>query len=262
MCEIARWYDIRIIWLSAHRFGYNLLHEAVQLPIMEDGGAEISVIITLSSDAKTVMYDDLATEMWNDFGVDVYRIKNINEEEAFIRSLKPDMIIMCGWRQIVDKKILDIPKYGVVAFHPTLLPIGRGSAPIINSIISGFKESGVTIFYAAEGLDDGDIIGQEKFIIEDSDYASDVYDKVIVAGRKLISKYLPLLVSKSAPRIKQDNSKAVIFDKRNLADNKIDLSKESLEDAYRKIRALSKPYRGAYIEKDGKKLIIWKAELK
>ena len=221
----------------------------------------VKAVITLSDSAKTKMYDCIDGKLWHEVGVPVHEIEDINENKDTLERLDPDLVVMCGWRQIVNKDVLEIPEKGFVGFHPTLLPVGRGSAPIINSIIEGFKDSGLTMFYAAEGLDDGDIIGQEGFQIGEDDYASDVYEKVIDTGRKLIRKYLPLLAEDKAPRIPQDNSKATYFKKRSPDDNKIELRGEDLETAYRKIRALSHPYNGAFIEKEGKKLIIWRAEL-
>jgi len=245
-----------IVWLSANKFGYELLKEAIKIKDIK-----VKAIITLSENSKTVMYDGVKKGLWYRFGIDVLEIENINEEKKILEKLKPHLVVMCGWRQIIDKDILDIPKKGFVGFHPTLLPKGRGPAPIINSILCGFKESGVTMFYVGEGLDDGDIIGQEKFLISEEDYVEDVYNKIILAGKKLIKKYLPLLARDTAPRIPQDDSKATFFEKRTIKDNKIDLEKENLDEIYRKIRAFSKPYMGAYIEKDGKKLIIWKGQL-
>jgi len=218
------------------------------------------LLITLSEKSKTVMYDGIERRKWNEFGVTVHEVENINSKNELIKELAPDLIVMCGWRQIVDKEVLDIPKQGMIGFHPTLLPKGRGPAPIINSILQGFKDSGVTMFYAADGLDNGDMIGQEKFTIGDTDYAEDVYNKVIEAGKKLINKFLPLLIEGTAPRKKQNETEATVFEKPE--NNKIDFEKETLDQIYKKIRALSKPYRGAYIEKNEEKLIIWKAELK
>ena len=65
------------------------------------------------------------------------RVKNINEDLSLVATLKPDLIVMAGWRQILSEDFLNLPKEGIVGFHPTLLPVGRGPAPIINSIISG-----------------------------------------------------------------------------------------------------------------------------
>ena len=244
----------KILWLSANKFGYELLKEAVKI-------ANIEAIITLKSGSSTVMYDGIPNERWKEFGIDIYEIERINNEKDLIKKLLPDIIVMCGWRQIINEEILNLPKDCFVGFHPTLLPKGRGPAPIINSIIEGYKESGLTFFHVSPGLDDGDIIGQEKFMIDKNDYASDVYEKGINAGRNLIRKYLPTLIEGTAPRIKQDESKATIFKKRSLKDNEIDLNNENAEQIYRKIRALSKPYKGAYIKKDEKKIIIWGAEL-
>ena len=247
---------MNVIWLSANRLGYELLKETISHKIVD----KIN-IITLSDRSKTVMYDSISKKMWHQFGIKVFEIEKINDENNLINKINPDLIIMCGWRQVISKNILYIPPKGFIGFHPTLLPVGRGPAPIINSILHGFKESGLTMFYVNEHLDSGDIIAQERFRISDTDHAEDVYNKVIKAGKKLISNYLPLVVGDKAPRVKQDHSKAVVFNKPMLKNNRISLEKESADRIYKKIKALSKPYLGAYIIKDGKKLIIWKAEL-
>ena len=247
-----------IVWLSANRFGYELLKESKKIKSKD---INIKAIVTLSDKATTKMYDKIERKKWDEFGINVFEIQQVNEESVLLESLSPDLILMCGWRQKINKNIIDIPKNGIVGFHPTLLPIGRGSAPIINSILEGFKKSGVTMFYIGEGFDDGDIIGQEEFTIDETDCAGVVYDKVIESGRKLVFKYVPLLSQGISPRIAQDNSMATIFEKRNLQGNRIDLEKDTIDEIFRKIRAFSKPYNGAYIEKNKEKIIIWKAEL-
>jgi methionyl-tRNA formyltransferase len=117
------------------------------------------------------------------------------------------------------------------------------------------------MYYIFEGLDDGDIIGQEGFTVGSDDYAQDIYEKVIQSGKQLIRTYIPLLVQGNAPRIPQDNGNATRFSKRTMADNKIDPDIDSIDVIYRKIRAFSKPYNGAFIIKNHKKLIIWNAEI-
>jgi len=244
-----------IIWLSANKFGYELLKETLKIK-----DANVKAIITLSRKSNTVMYDGIESKKWHDFGIEVIETYDLNKIKEKIKKTSPDLIIMCGWRQIIGKEILSIPKKGFIGFHPSLLPKGRGPAPIINSILEGFKESGVTMYYVSEGLDDGDIIGQEKFVINENDHAGNVYEKVIEAGKKLIAKNIPLLLEGKAKRKPQNNRKATYFKKLILENNEINLD-ESLENIHRKIRALSKPYRGAYIKKYGKKLIIWRAEM-
>lgn len=245
---------MKIIWLSANLFGLRLLEEAVK-------HVDISSIITLSEKANTVMYDEVKRSRWNKFKIDVHEIEDINKEANLLNALNPDLVVMCGWRQVINKEILSIPKKGFIGFHPTLLPIGRGPAPIINSILNGFEVGGVTMFYVSEGLDDGDIIAQRGFKIESTDHAKKVYNKCIIAGKWIVSDFLHRVLYNQIKSIKQDLSKGTIFEKPSLKDNKIDLEKETLDKIYRKIRALSKPYHGAYIEKDGKRLRIWKASL-
>lgn len=244
---------VKVIWLSANKFGYETLKQVLKIKKVK-----LSAIITLSKKAKTRMYDGIERNNWYKFNIPVYEIKDINDEIRLINSLDPDFIIMAGWRQIIEKKILNIPRKGFIGFHPTLLPKGRGSAPIINTILSGIEKSGVTMFYLTEGIDNGNIIGQTEFKVSKDDYAQDVYDKVIRGSKKLIKEFLPLLVKGNSPRIPQDERKATYFPKRTLKDNEINLDKETTEQAHRKIRAFSKPYNGAYIKKGNKKLIIWK----
>jgi len=247
---------MKVVWLSANRFGYELLKEALKLDKIE-----IVAIMTLSDKATTKMYDGIDKSRWNEFGIPVYRIENINEEEDLLRTISPDVLMMCGWRQIIKNNILKIPKKGMIGFHPTLLPKGRGPAPIINTILKGIKKSGVTMFYVDDSLDGGDIIGQTGFEIKNNDYASDVYEKVIEGGKSLIKEFLIMVANGSAPRIPQNESEATYLEKRSLKGNEIILEKETPEQIYRKIRALSKPYKGAYIKLGDKKLIIWKADL-
>jgi len=247
---------MKVIWLSANKLGYELLKEAMKLDCFV-----LKAIITLSPKSKVVMYDGFPIEMWKRFGVGVFQLQNPSNIKALIDKMTPDLIVMCGWRGIIKKDLLNIIPSGIVGFHPTLLPFGRGPAPVINTILRGSTVSGLTMYYVSEGLDKGDIIAQVKFSIKETDHAQDVYNRIIKAGKELIRKYFPLIIKGNAPRVPQDESKAVVFTKPSLDSNKIDLNKESLEQVYRKIKALSAPYKGAYIEKEGKKLIIWRAEL-
>jgi len=207
------------------------------------------------------MYDGIDTSLWYTLGLPVYEIGDINEYIMEIKKLNVDLIVMCGWRQVIRKDLLDLPRLGMVGFHPTMLPRGRGPAPIINTILEDFRESGVTMYYLSEGLDDGDIIGQVPFPVGPDDYAVDIYNKVIQSGKQLIRTYLPQIAEGIAPRIPQKALDATYLPKRTVLDNRINLDSDSADLIYRKIRAFSKPYNGAYIVKDKKKIILWRAEI-
>lgn len=247
---------IRVVWLSANLFGFEMLREAVSLPCLDVVG-----LVTLSEKSSTIMYDGIERVRWYELGVPVYPVERVNDSVDLLRKLAPDLIVEAGWRQIICNEILTIPRLGTVGFHPTLLPHGRGSAPIINTILEGLEESGETLFYLSDKVDCGDIIGQSMFKISSSDYASDVYGKVVEAGRVLVRKYLPLLATGKAQRQVQDEVRSSTFPKRSLKENRIDLATETPLMVLRKVRALGKPYRGAYIQLDGCRLIVWKAEL-
>jgi methionyl-tRNA formyltransferase len=240
---------MNIVWLSSNKFGYSLLREAIKIH-------PISQVIILKDKSKTKMYDGIKKELWYELNIPITEIENINEEIDLLESLKPNIIIVAGWRQVIKEELLN--RYTFIGFHPTLLPYGRGPAPIINSILEGLTGSGVTMYYLDKQMDSGDIIGQEKFKVDNCDTSGCVYESVINAGKILINKYLTKLIDKTAPRIKQDDSVSYIFKKP--ISNEIYLD-DDIETMYRKIKAFNKPYNGAYICKDNKKLKIWEAEV-
>mgnify|MGYP003114751124 CR=1 FL=1 len=244
---------MNVMWVSANMLGLELLKECRHF------FGDNLTILTLSSQSKTVMYDSVEASAWSNFNAPVIEVDKTAHSVEIIKQCEPDVVIMCGWRQIITRELLDIPKFGWIGFHPTLLPKGRGPAPIINSILQGWKQSGLSMFYLTEGLDDGDIIAQESFMIEEDDYAMDVYNKVIKAGKKIVSKYVPRILDNTVSAISQNNSHATFFNKPKLKDNEINLLNDSSETIYKKIRALSHPYKGAYIKVGADKLIIWKA---
>ena len=248
---------MKILWISANRLGFELLKTA-----QETVPGAVTDLITLSDRASTRMYDGIEPDLWFDLGVRVHAVERLNEEAEILNRIQPDLVILCGWRQIVSKELLELPSDGFIGFHPTLLPYGRGPAPIINTILHGQTASGLTMFYLGEGLDDGDIIAQKAFPIAENDHAGEVYDKVVVAGKAIIREYLPQLIAGTAPRKPQDDALAFVFPKPALKNNEIDLEKDDLETISRKIRALSHPYLGAFIRQGDEKLIIWRAERK
>lgn len=257
---------MKTLWMAANITGYEWLKEAQKIP-----GVNVTDIITLSEDAKTVMYDGVDREVWDEFGIPVHEIEKTNDELNLIKEINPECIVVGGWRQLVGKEILEIPKKGVIGFHPTMLPKGRGPSPIINSIVEGVTDSGLTMFYYNSELDAGEIIGQQPFLIGDHDYAWDVYQKEVSAGKRLNRKFLPMIAKGNAPRVPQEQlGNPTYFPKRDIATfNKLDLETEDTSSLYKKIRALSQynatekgglSYRGAWLPIGEKRLRIWRAE--
>ena len=130
------------------------------------------------------------------------KIKNDYEK---LTEEKIDLIVTCAYGQIIPKEVLNLPKYGCVNVHASILPKYRGSAPIQWAIINGDKETGVTIMYMDEGMDTGDIISISKIAISSEDNVGTMHDKLSILGAQALEKELKSIFDGSAIRIKQGN---------------------------------------------------------
>jgi methionyl-tRNA formyltransferase len=190
------------------------------------------------------------------------KFRKINDQDNIdlIKNINPDYIFIIGLSQLVGKDVIDAAKIGVIGFHPTPLPKLRGRAAMVWQVLLGVRETKCTLFFIDEGIDSGDIIGQEEYIIDDTDYAIDVSKKCQMAFERLIKRVIPQLLVGSIKPQKQNEEEATYLLKRSPEDGLIDwdLSSEKIQ---RLIRAVSKPYPGAFSYYDGKnKVIFWKAD--
>ncbi len=190
------------------------------------------------------------------------KFKKIEEKEniEIMEHLEPDYIFIVGLSQLVKKDILHIASKGVIGFHPTPLPKFRGRAAMVWQVLLGVHDTKCTMFLLDEGMDSGDILIQEPYTIEDTDYACDVEKKLCEAIGRMTQKLLPQLLNGSIKPQKQKEEEATYLLKRTPEDGRIDWT-EPVEKIQRLIRAVSKPYPGAFTTYDGKhKIIIWKAD--
>lgn len=176
-----------------------------------------------------------------------------------ISDIKPDIILVMGWYYMVPKKIRDIAKYGAWGIHASMLPDYAGGAPLVWAIINGETETGVTLFKLEDGVDDGDIIVQQKISIEENDTIKEVYEKVTIVSKKILVDAIKNI--NSIKFLPQDKSRIKIYPQRKPDDGELDLTKPA-KQLYDFVRAQSSPYPGAFIRTvDGKKLIIEKARI-
>jgi len=203
-------------------------------------------------------FEDLAST----YDIPLFKIRDagVPLDTEKIQQLQPNIIFCIGWPQIIGRETLQIPQYGCIGIHPTLLPKRRGGAPINWCLIDGISKSGVTLFYFDKGVDSGDIIAQKKFNITLEDTAKTALDKVTTISVEIIREYYPLLEKGNAPRIPQDNAEATYTRRRRPEDGIIDWRRTSLS-IYNWIRALTLPFPGAFTYWDRRKVIIWEAEL-
>lgn len=183
-------------------------------------------------------------------------------EDAFVKTLEdmnPDVIVVVAFGQILPESILNIPKYGCINVHASLLPKYRGAAPIQWAVIDGEKESGVTTMYMEKGLDTGDMIDWETVTLDPKETGETLHDKLSEVGGALILKTLAKLADGTAVRVKQDDAKSCYAKMLTKEMGEIcwDNDAASIE---RLIRGLNS-WPSAYTHLGGKTLKIWDADV-
>jgi methionyl-tRNA formyltransferase len=143
-------------------------------------------------------------------GIPVFQPAKIRTDYDRITDAKPDIIITCAYGQIIPQALLELPPLGCINVHASLLPKLRGGAPINHAIIDGLTKTGITIMYMAEHMDDGDIISQREYLIQESDTYGTLVTKLSQMGTELLETTLPSIVSGTNDKIKQDPA-AVTF---------------------------------------------------
>lgn len=178
----------------------------------------------------------------------------------WIKERQPDIIYCFGWSQLLSRDVLDIPKWGIVGYHPALLPANRGRHPIIWALALGLKKTGSTFFYLTEKADAGDILNQRIIPIEHDEDARSLYDKMLKAGEEQVVEMTKQFIDARIEVVPQDHLKANHWRKRTKKDGEIDW-RMSTRAIIQLVRALTKPYVGAHAVYKGVESIIWKVEV-
>jgi methionyl-tRNA formyltransferase len=175
------------------------------------------------------------------------RVKNVNAFEITDRliEIKPDLIISVHIKVILLKEVYALAKKGAINIHPSLLPKYRGLSPHHQALLQGDKVTGVTIHFIDEKPDTGDIILQEKISLDENTSIFELQIKMLSIYKYLILQAVELIEKNEVTRIKQDPTQASWYGRLKRSDMEIDFRKTKLE-IYNLIRAVSKPYGGAY----------------
>jgi methionyl-tRNA formyltransferase len=193
--------------------------------------------------------------------VPILQPARVRDAEAVeeIRSLRPDVIIVMAYGQIVPRDVLEIPKVACLNLHASLLPRWRGAAPIQAAIAAGDRETGITVMYMDEGLDTGDILLQRTTEISPTDTGGSLHDRLAQIAPEALLESLRLLTAGSALRLPQDNALATHAPKLKREHGQIDWS-EPAEVIERKIRAFN-PWPETFMKLDGRNLKIFSASV-
>src|SRR5918995_697000 len=211
---------MRTVWVSFDTIGRDCLEAAA------DVGAEIVGVVTLPGPidpnrSGQCAFDEVAAR----HGAVLFETADINAESTLdaVRSLDPELIFVVGWSQLVRQPFIALAREGVFGMHPTLLPRHRGRAPIPWAILSGLARTGVTLFEIVDvSADSGAIVGQAAVDIAADETAETLFARIVDAHVELIRDYVPPLLARSAPRVRQDPYRASSWPKRTATDGIID----------------------------------------
>ena len=192
-----------------------------------------------------------------DNGIDVIQPKSLRVDETYnlIKEYNPDLIVVVAYGMIIPKNIIDIPKYGIINVHSSLLPKYRGAAPIHAAIINGDDKTGVSIMYISEGLDEGDVILTKETPIYLEDNLGSLHDRLKVLGAEGVEETIKLMEENKVIRYPQDNSLATFVKPIKKEETKIDFNDKSI-NIFNKIRGMN-PFPVAYTTLNDKVLKLY-----
>ena len=194
-------------------------------------------------------------------GIPVFQPVRVKDEEAVgtLRKYNADIFVVAAFGQILSEEILNMPKYGCVNIHASLLPKYRGSAPIQWAIINGETVSGVTIMQMDKGIDTGDMLMKSEVIIDPGETGDSLHDKLAQAGARLIVEALPKIESGEITPVKQNDADSCYAKMLQKSMSRIDWH-QSAETLDRLIRGLIS-WPGASTVYRGKTLKIWEEQV-
>ena len=193
------------------------------------------------------------------YGVPVFQPIKIRKDFSFMDNLKVDLVITLAYGQIVPQGFLDIPRFGCLNLHGSLLPKLRGASPVQTALINNEKVTGVTLMEMVAAMDAGRMYGKKEVVIDEEDNATSLFKKISEAAKDLVLELLPKYLDGELEGIPQDEEQVTFCSLIKPEQEKLDLSKDILE-VYGYIRGLSDEP-GAYLYLDNQKLKIFKAKI-
>lgn len=249
---------MKVVYMGTPDFAVDTLEAIV------NAGHEVALVVTQPDKAKgrgkKVCYTPVK-EKALEHDLPVAQPEKVREEDFVekLRAIAPDVIVVVAFGQILPESILNIPKYGCVNVHASLLPAYRGAAPIQWAVIDGLTETGVTTMYMEKGLDTGDIILQSKLSLAPDETGGSLFNKLAKEGADLLVKTLTMLEEGTATRSKQDESQSSYAKMLTKDMGCLDFTQDAVT-LERLIRGLN-PWPSAYTRIQNKTLKIYVAEI-
>lgn len=236
----------------------------VPLESIYNAGHEIVLIVTQPDKARgrSGKLTPSPVKAWAlQHNIEVFQPEKIRDEQAieYLSKIGCDIAVVAAFGQILPKAVLDMPIFGCINIHASLLPKYRGAAPIQWAILNGEKKSGVTIMQMGEGLDDGDILLKREITLDGTETGGSLFDDLAKLGGKAATEALELIEQGKITPVKQDEERATHVSMISKKQGLIDFDKPA-EVIERYVRGLN-PWPSAYTFLKGKTLKIWKSHV-
>lgn len=232
------------------------------LKALTEAGYDVQAVFTHTDDPGENNFFSSVARLGAELDLPVYAPEDVNHPLWVdrIRALQPDVIFSFYYRHMLSDEILSLAPQGGFNLHGSLLPRYRGRAPVNWALVNGETETGATLHKMVKRPDAGDIVGQQKVTIADSDTALTLHKKVLEAAQVVLKEQLPKLKNGTATFTRQDESQASYFGRRTAADGEI-LWHKSAKEINNLVRAVTEPYPGAFSYLGQRKLIVWRSRV-
>lgn len=249
---------MRIIFMGTPDFSVPVLEALI------GSGHEVAAVVTQPDKPKgrgkeTAMSPVKETALKH--GLPVYQPVRAREASFIdeMRAIKPDVMVVIAFGQILSKELLEVPKYGCVNIHASLLPKYRGAAPIQWAVINGEKETGITTMMMDEGMDTGDMLEKRVIPLDEKETGKSLFDRLSLLGGELILSTLDRLEKGTLVRTPQNHEEATYVKKISKSLGEVDWTMDGVA-IERLIRGLN-PWPSAYTWLSGKMLKLWEADV-
>ena len=249
---------MKIVFMGTPDFSVGALEALIH------AGHEITAVVTQPDKAKGRsghLQFSPVKECAVQHGIPVFQPKKIKTPEAIaeLKQYEADVYIVAAFGQILSREILEMPRFGCINIHASLLPKYRGASPINQCIIDGEKETGVTIMQMDLGVDTGDILTQKKVTIDAKETAESLFDKLSQTGAELIVETLSMLERGEITPVKQDESLSSHTKMMDKSLGRIDWTKDAVS-IERLVRGLNS-WPSAYTLANGKTIKLWSCDV-
>lgn len=243
---------MRAVVFAYHNMGI------VGIRALLESGFEVPMVFSHADDPKEDRWFGSVADFCRERGIPVHLPENVNDPPwpDTIRNARPDFLFSFYYRSMLSPEILSLPRVCAMNLHGSLLPRYRGRAPVNWVLVKGETETGVTLHLMTEKPDAGDIVGHARVPIAFEDTALTLFGKMEKAAESLLSGLLPRIVTGDVPRRPNEIAKGSYFGGRKPEDGRIDWTRSAVE-IYNLVRAVTRPYPGAFSFLLGEKLLVW-----